>query len=66
MADDGKRGWSGGGGGGGNLFYFLGMIGAMVFYIQQADGLWGGVLGVLKAIVWPAFVVYDALSSLAA
>jgi hypothetical protein len=26
-------------------------------YIQAADGFWDGVLGILKAFVWPAFVV---------
>jgi hypothetical protein len=33
-----------------------------VYYIQQADGFWGGVGGFLKALVWPAFVVYDLLA----
>jgi hypothetical protein len=30
-----------------------------------ADGSWIGVLGVLKAIVWPVFVVYELLGHLA-
>ncbi len=38
--------------------YFLGFIGAVVYYIQQATGFWQGVLGVLKALVWPAFLVH--------
>ena len=41
--------------------YGLGLIGALVYYIQQADGFWPGVLGVLKALVWPAFAVYYLL-----
>lgn len=41
--------------------YGLGFIGAAVFYIQAATGFWGGVLGVLKAIVWPAFLVHKLL-----
>jgi hypothetical protein len=54
--------WSNrGSGGGGGAVYGLGLIGALIFYIQQADGFWDGVLGVLKAIVWPAFLVYEAL-----
>lgn len=53
------------GGGGGSAVYGLGLIGALVFYIQQADGFWSGVLGILKALVWPAFVVYDLLKFLA-
>jgi len=39
----------------------LGLIGALVFVIQQADGFWPGVVGVLKALVWPAFLVYELL-----
>ena len=38
-------------------FYGLGVIGAAVYYISTASGFWVGVLGVLKALVWPAFVV---------
>ena len=38
--------------------YGLGFIGAVVYYIQQATGFWSGVLGVLKAIVWPAFLIH--------
>jgi hypothetical protein len=52
-------------GGGGGAVYGLGLIGALIFYIQHADGFWGGVLGILKALVWPAFVVYDLLKFLA-
>ncbi len=41
--------------------YFLGFIGAAVYYIQAATGFWGGVVGVLKALVWPAFLVHKLL-----
>jgi hypothetical protein len=51
-------------GGGGGAVYGLGLIGALIFYVQHADGFWGGVLGVLKALVWPAFLVYDLLKFL--
>ena len=52
------------GGGGGGALYFFGLIGAMIFYIQESTGFWHGVLGVLKAFVWPVFVVYDLLKFL--
>jgi hypothetical protein len=52
--------------GGGGAVYGLGFIGALVYYIQRADGFWPGVLGILKAVVWPAFLVYELLKSLAA
>lgn len=46
--------------------YGVGIIGAAVYYISVATGFWMGVLGVLKALVWPAFLVYEALKSLGA
>lgn len=42
-------------------FYFLAMIGVAVYYIQQVSGFWPTILGILKAIVWPVFFVYEAL-----
>jgi hypothetical protein len=53
-------------GGGGGAIYCLGLIGAVIYYIQAADGFWMGVLGILKAFVWPAFLVYELLKSLSA
>jgi hypothetical protein len=44
--------------------YGLGFIGAAVYFISQATTIWMGVLGFLKAIVWPAFLVYEAFKSL--
>lgn len=46
--------------------YGLGFIGAAIFYISTATGFWMGVLGVLKAMVWPAFLVFEAFKSMAA
>jgi hypothetical protein len=50
----------------GNGLYGLGFIGALVYYISTANGFWIGVLGVLKALVWPAFLVYNLLKFLLA
>lgn len=44
--------------------YGLGLIGALVFYWQQADGFGEYVLAVLQALVWPAFLVYEAFDAL--
>ncbi len=41
--------------------YGLGLIGALVYYIGHAATFWLGVLGFLKALVWPALLVYEAL-----
>lgn len=44
--------------GGKGMMYCLGFIGAAVYYVQGAPTFWAGVIGVLKAAVWPAFLVY--------
>lgn len=44
--------------------YGLGLIGAWVYYLGQAETFWIGVLGILKGIVWPAMLVYELLKYL--
>ena len=51
-------------GGKGGMLYGLGFIGALIYYVSTAATFWMGVLGVLKAIVWPAFLVYHLLTFL--
>lgn len=53
-------------GGPGGAVYGLGMIGAAVYYISIATGFWIGVLGFLKALIWPVFLVYELLKYLGA
>lgn len=38
--------------------YGLAFIGALVYYLSVATSFWMGVVGILKALVWPAFLVY--------
>ena len=45
--------------------YGLGLIGAAVYFISHATGFWMGVLGFLKALVWPAFLIFEAFKFLA-
>ncbi|MEI6554563.1 MAG: hypothetical protein WCL70_03145 [Paludibacter sp.] len=49
----------------GGAVYGLGLIGAAIYFISHATTFWLGVLGFLKAIVWPAILVYEALKTLA-
>lgn len=44
--------------------YGLGLIGAAIYYIGHATTFWSGVLGFLKALVWPAMLVYKLLEYL--
>jgi hypothetical protein len=46
--------------------YGLGLIGAAIYFISTATSFWIGVLGFLKAIVWPVFMVFEAFKHLAA
>jgi hypothetical protein len=48
----------------GDAVYGLGIIGAAIFFIGQATTFWMGVVGFLKAIVWPVFLVLEALKAL--
>lgn len=50
--------------GGGGAVYGLGFIGAFVWFWQQADGLGQHLVGFLKSVVWPAFLVYEAFERL--
>jgi hypothetical protein len=54
----GKGGMNGGG------IYCVGMIGVAVYYIQQVDGFWPVIVAILKAIVWPAFLLYKVFGML--
>jgi len=51
-------------GGTSSAIYGLGFIGACIYFIGNAATFWLGVLGFLKALVWPAFLVHAALKYL--
>lgn len=44
--------------------YGLGLIGAAIYFIGHAGTFWAGVLGFLKAIIWPVFMVLKAFEYL--
>jgi hypothetical protein len=54
-----KKGKMSGGNAGGA--YFLGMIGAAVYYLHNSYGFGASIVALLKAVVWPAFLVYHLL-----
>lgn len=45
-------------------FYFMSFIAAAVYFIQNASGAGEGFIGFLKALVWPAFLVYNLMQFL--
>ena len=49
----------------GGCFYFLAIIGTAVYYVEQVSGFWPTILAILKACVWPAFLIYEVFVRLA-
>jgi hypothetical protein len=49
---------------GGGALYGVGLIGALAWYCQQAELPIDYVMAVLKALAWPAFLVYEAFKAL--
>lgn len=44
--------------------FFMAWIGAAVYFVQQSEGADGFILALLKACVWPAYVVHAVLGLL--
>lgn len=44
--------------------YGFGFLGALVYFIQDASSFTDGLLGFLKALAWPALLVYKTLELL--
>ncbi len=59
MSDNSNTGAASGG-----ALYGLGMLGAWVWFWQQADGFWEYVLAILEGLIWPAFMVYQVFAAL--
>ena len=51
-------------GGSGGAIYGLGFLGALVYYLTTAPSLLDGIIGIFKAILWPAFLVFELMKYL--
>jgi hypothetical protein len=49
---------------GGGALYFVGMVGAAIYFLQHAVTFGEGMLGLIKALVWPGILVYRVLELL--
>ncbi len=49
---------------GSGAIYGLGILGALVYYIQHATSFVDGLLGIFKAIFWPGVILYKVLELL--
>lgn len=52
--------------GGGGVFYFLGFLGALFYYLSTAESFWDGIVGFFKALLWPGFLVFELFKFLGA
>jgi hypothetical protein len=50
---------------GGGAIYGLGIIGALVWFWQQADSFWDYIWAIIQGLFWPAVMVYEAFEALA-
>ncbi len=48
----------------GGGIYGLAFIGAAVYFIQHAANFWEGLLGIIKALFWPAVLIYKLFENL--
>ena len=44
--------------------YSWGVLGAWVWFWQQADGVWWHLWAVVQGVLWPAYLVYEGLQAL--
>ena len=56
--------WGHGGSSGGGAVYGIGIFGAAFYFFPQAVGISGFALAIFKSLVWPALLVYQALTLL--
>lgn len=49
---------------GSGAIYGIGILGALVYYLQHATTFMDGILGVFKAIFWPGVILYKVLDLL--
>ncbi|CAN5484395.1 hypothetical protein BH10BAC6_BH10BAC6_16970 [soil metagenome] len=46
------------------LVWFLATVGAAIYFMQQATGFGEGIMAIIKALIWPAMIMYKVLQML--
>lgn len=49
---------------GSGAIYGIGMLGALVYYLQHATSFVEGLIGIFKAVFWPGVILYKVLELL--
>jgi len=44
--------------------YGMAVIGALVYFIQHSESFWSVIMAIIKAVFWPAFLIYKLLEFL--
>ena len=39
-------------------------LGAAVYFVHHTQGFWGTIWGLIQALFWPAYVIYEVLTLL--
>lgn len=47
-----------------NTVYGMGFVGALIYFLQHANGFSAVLMGILKALFWPGFLIYRLLEFL--
>jgi len=48
----------------GSALYGLGIFGALFYFLQDVNTFTSAIIGIFKAIFWPAFIVFQVLTDL--
>lgn len=46
------------------MFFLLTYVGALVYFVNKAEGFWEVAFSFLQAAVWPALLIYKAFTML--
>jgi len=49
---------------GSGALYGIGMIGALIYFLRHATDFFSALIGIVKAVFWPAVIVYKVLEIL--
>lgn len=60
----GGKKWKHTGKSGGGMVYCMGVIGALIYSLQNATSFTDGLFGVFQSLFWPAFLAYKAFELL--
>ena len=49
---------------GGGAIYGIGVLGALVYFLQHAHTFGAGIIAIIESFLWPAVIIYKALEML--